>query len=224
LIREQADILHLGVINITDASNNALVTQQKDKVKNPKKHHPYKNKQKKSPKPSYPAPTPNVDKGTKSKGKNTKRHCNFCGQDGHLESKCFEKIKALQAMMKKHNINFDYFSSKSSSHGHALFASSFSFNATSTSSSNEWLGDYGTSYHMDKDKTIFSTLNECNTKQIFVGDNRSLIVVGSRIIQVDDGHFNDVYVFQVFPATFYQFLKSFIQVKVKQHNFHVTKL
>jgi hypothetical protein len=50
----------------------------------------------------------------------------------------------------------------------------------------------GASYHMAKDKAIFSTLNECNTKQIFVGDDRSLSVVGSGIIQLDDGHFNDV--------------------------------
>jgi hypothetical protein len=40
--------------------------------------------------------------------------------------------------------------------------------------------------------TIFSTLNECNTKQIFVGDDRSLSVIGSGTIQLDDGHFNDV--------------------------------
>jgi hypothetical protein len=45
---------------------------------------------------------------------------------------------------------------------------------------------------MAKDKAIFSALNECNTKQIFVGDDRSLSVVGSRIVQLDDGHFNDV--------------------------------
>jgi hypothetical protein len=45
---------------------------------------------------------------------------------------------------------------------------------------------------MAKDKAIFSSLNECNTKQIFVGDDRSLSVVGSRTIQLDDGHFNDV--------------------------------
>jgi hypothetical protein len=35
---------------------------------------------------------------------------------------------------------------------------------------------------MVRDKAIFSTLNECNTKQIFVGDDRSLRVVGSGII------------------------------------------
>jgi hypothetical protein len=39
---------------------------------------------------------------------------------------------------------------------------------------------------------IFSTLNECNTKKIFVGDDRSLSVVGSGTIQVENGHFNDV--------------------------------
>jgi hypothetical protein len=92
--------------------------------------------------------------------------------------------------MKKHNNNIDSTSS-SSSHGHALSASGFSFNATSTSS-DEWLIDSGASYHMAKDKAISSSLNECNTKKIFVGDDRSLSVVGSRTIQVDNGHFNDV--------------------------------
>jgi hypothetical protein len=50
-------------------------------------------------------------------------------------------MEALEATMKKHNINLDSSSSNSSSHGHALSASGFSFNATSTSSSNEWLID-----------------------------------------------------------------------------------
>jgi hypothetical protein len=45
---------------------------------------------------------------------------------------------------------------------------------------------------MAKDKAIFSALNECNTKQIFVGDDRSLSVLGSGIVQIDNGHFNDV--------------------------------
>ena len=45
---------------------------------------------------------------------------------------------------------------------------------------------------MAKDKAIVYSLNACNTKQIFVGDDRSLNVVGSRTIQLDDGHFNDV--------------------------------
>jgi hypothetical protein len=93
--------------------------------------------------------------------------------------------------MKMQTINL-YSSSNSSSHGHALFALSFSFNATSTASCNEWLIDCRTSYHMAKDKAIFSALNECNTNQIFVGDDKSLSVVGSGTIQLDDGCFNDV--------------------------------
>jgi hypothetical protein len=101
-------------------------------------------------------------------------------------------MASLEAVMKKHNINIDY-NSSSSSQGHALFASGFSFNTTYTSSSSdEWLIDFGASYHMAKDKDIFSSLNECNTKKIFVGDDRSLSVVGSRIVQVDNGHFKDV--------------------------------
>ena len=52
----------------------------------------------------------------------------------------------------------------------------------SSSISNEWLIDYGASYHMDKDQAIFSTMHECNTKKIFVGDDRSLRVemIGSQ--------------------------------------------
>jgi hypothetical protein len=100
-------------------------------------------------------------------------------------------MAALEATMKKHNINID---STSSSHGNALFASGFSFNSisTTTSSSDDWLIDLGASYHMAKDKTIFSSLNECNTKKIFVGNDRSLSVVGFGTVQVDNGHFNDV--------------------------------
>jgi hypothetical protein len=180
------------VINTTGPSNKALVSQQKDKPKYPKKKHPlYNNKQHMGPKPAQAASAPTSDKGEKYKSKNTNKHCNFCDKDGHDESKCFKKMAALEVAMKKCNINID---STSSSHGHALFSFGFSFNSnsTTTSSSDEWLIDSGASYHMDKDKPIFSALNECNTKKICVGDDRSLSVVGSGIVQVDNGHFNDV--------------------------------
>ena len=45
---------------------------------------------------------------------------------------------------------------------------------------------------MDKDQAIFSTMYECNTKQIFVGDDRSLRVVGSGTVPIENGHFSDV--------------------------------
>jgi hypothetical protein len=64
-------------------------------------------------------------------------------------------MEYLEAMMKTHNINSDSYSS----HGHALFVSCFSFNTTSTSSSDEWLIVSGASYHMANDKAIFSALN-----------------------------------------------------------------
>jgi hypothetical protein len=192
LIREKDKFVQLGVINTAGTSNKALVIHQKDKPKNPKKQHPrHNNKQHKGPKPTQTDSAPNGDKGEKYKNKKTDRHCNFCDKDGHDESKCFKKMAALEVAMKKHNISIDSTSS-SSFHGHALFASGFSFNTTSTSSSDEWLIDSGASYHMAKDKDIFSALNECNTKKIFVGDDRSLSVVGSGTIQVENGHFNDV--------------------------------
>ena len=59
-------------------------------------------------------------------------------------------------------------------------------------SSIEWLIDSGASYHMAKDQAIFSTMHECNTKQIFVGNDRSLSVVGSRTVPIENGHFSDV--------------------------------
>jgi hypothetical protein len=192
LIIEEDKFIQLGVINAVGTSNKALVSQNKDKHKYPKKKHPrYNNKQHKGPKPPQTTSDPNGDKGEKYKNKNTDRHCNFCVKASHDEYKCFKKMAALEEVMKKHNINIDSTSS-SSSHGHALSASGFSFNKTSTSSSDEWLIDSGASYHMTKDKDIFSSLNECNTKKIFVGDDRSLSVVGSGTIQDDNGHFNDV--------------------------------
>jgi hypothetical protein len=132
-------------------------------------------------------------KEQKYKNKKLARHCKFCDKYGHDESKCFKKMEYLEATTRKHNISIDSTSS-SSSHGHALLASGFSFNTTSTSTSTfgEWIIDSGESYHMDKDRDIFSTLNECNTKKIFVRDDRSLSVEGSGTIQVENGHFNDV--------------------------------
>jgi hypothetical protein len=47
LIREQDTLVQLGVINTACTSNKALVDQQKDKPKNPKKQHPRHNKKKK---------------------------------------------------------------------------------------------------------------------------------------------------------------------------------
>ena len=45
---------------------------------------------------------------------------------------------------------------------------------------------------MAKDQAIFSTMHECNTKQILFGDDRYLSVVGSRILPKENGHFSDV--------------------------------
>jgi hypothetical protein len=98
-------------------------------------------------------------------------------------------MESLEATMKKHNVNIDY---SYSSHGHAPYSYGLSFNATYTSFSDEFVIDFGESYHMEKNNAIFSSLNECNPKKIFFGDDRSLSVVGSGTIQVDNGNLNDV--------------------------------
>ena len=70
--------------------------------------------------------------------------------------------------------------------------SGYSYTASSSSTSIEWLIDSRASYHMARDKAIFSTMHECNTKQIFFSDDRSLSVVGSGIVPIENGHFSDV--------------------------------
>ena len=100
-------------------------------------------------------------------------------------------MAALEVAMKKHHISLDSFS-ESTSHGHVLCASGYSYTAYSSSTSNECLIEYGASYHMAKDQAIFSTMHECNTKKIFVGVDRSLSVVGYRTVPVENGHFSDV--------------------------------
>jgi hypothetical protein len=45
---------------------------------------------------------------------------------------------------------------------------------------------------MGKDKAVFLTLNDCNTKNIFVGDDRYLSVEGPRTIHLNNGQIKDV--------------------------------
>jgi hypothetical protein len=61
------------------------------------------------PKPSSSDSTPNGDKEKKSKSNKTDKHCKFYGWDGHVEYTCFKKMEALEATMKKYNINLDFF-------------------------------------------------------------------------------------------------------------------
>jgi len=45
---------------------------------------------------------------------------------------------------------------------------------------------------MAKNKVMFSFLNDCNIKNIYVCDDRSLNVVGTGTVHIDNGQFNDV--------------------------------
>ena len=206
LIREQEKLLHLGLLNLGNSSKKALAAQQQPNLKNPKKSYPKKNgpKPNKGPKQTQPQNERSFqqnDKTNKNKWKKTDRHCNFCNRDGHLESKCFKKMEALEAAMKKHNIHVEHSSTSTStsSSGMALSAcrcqssqSGYALNVSSSSHSHEWLIDSGASYHMAKNKAMFSSLHDCNTKNIYVGDDRSLNVVGTGTVHLDNGQFNDV--------------------------------
>ena len=102
LLREQEKPLHLSLIKTANSSNKALVAQQSQGSKNPKKEHPKKNGFKPNNKgPKQDKATQQNDKSNKGKGKKIDRHCNFCNRDGHIESKYFKKMKSLEAPMKK---------------------------------------------------------------------------------------------------------------------------
>ena len=147
-----------------------------------------------------------------NKGKKTDKHCHFCNRDGHLESKFFKKMEAFEVEMKKHNIHVEPTSTSTS--GMALSAcrcqssqSGYALNVSSSSShSHEWLIDSGASYHMAKNKAMFSSLNDCNTKNIYVGDDSSLSVVGIETIHLENGQFNDVLCVP-YPITFYLYIR-----------------
>ena len=60
---------------------------------------------------------------------------------------------------------------------------------------------------MGKDKAVFSTLNDCSTKNIFVGDDRSLNVEGFGTVHLNNGQIKNVLCVQNYPAIFYQCIK-----------------
>ena len=145
------------MISKANTSGKPLLSQQKENSKPPKKQNFRNNKPNKGPKPSQSAHSLKNDKGFKPKGKKTKCHCNYCRKDNHDESKCLKKMATLEAAMQKHHISLDSYL-ESTSHGHALCASGYSYTASSSTAQNEWLIDSGASYHMAKDQAIFSKL------------------------------------------------------------------
>jgi len=119
LIREQKKLLHLVLLNLGNSFKKALAAQQQPNSKNPKKLYPKKNgpKPNKGPKRFHSQNEKTFqqnDKANKNKGKKTDRHCHICNRDSHLESKCFKKMEALEAAMKKHNIHLEHSSTSTS--------------------------------------------------------------------------------------------------------------
>ena len=75
-------------------------------------------------------------------------------------------MEALEAAMKKHNIHVDNSSTSSSKMalstcGCQASRYGYALNVSFSSHSHEWLIDYGASYHMAKNKVMFSYLNDC---------------------------------------------------------------
>lgn len=120
---------------------------------------------------------------------NISKHCIYCDCDGQIESNCFNNMKALEAITKNHNIDLVTSSTTSSrqalsTYGYAPSTLGYALDASS-SPSYKWITDYGSSYNMAKDKVMFSYLNHCKTKNIYVGDDKYLIIVVSGTIHLE---------------------------------------
>ena len=93
--------------------------------------------------------------------------------------------------MKKHNIHHD--SSSITSSGQELSTSGYEPSTlwyalnVSSSPSHECLNDSRASCHMANEKAMFLALNGCNIKNIYVGDDRYISVVGCETIHLDNG-------------------------------------
>ena len=117
-------------------------------------------------------------------------------------------MEALEATMNKHNIYLD--TSSTSSLRQTIYASIYASSgpgcalsdSSYSSSSHEWLIDSGSSYHMGKEKAMFWDLDYCNTKNIYVGDDKSLRVVGFGIVHLDNVSLKMYYVFQLILQPF----------------------
>ena len=99
--------------------------------------------------------------------------------------------------MKMHNIHLDtsltsYSQKELSISSYAPSRSRYDFNVYSSFPSHEWLIDSGASYHRTKDKSILLASNYCNTKNIYICDDRSFSVVGNGTIHLYNGYIKDL--------------------------------
>jgi len=92
---------------------------------------------------------------------------------------------ALEVEMKKFNNQLDSFSS-SPSKPHALFA-------MACQTKNEWILDSRASHHMANNMNLFSSLDDCRTRHIFVTNSSPLDVVATGTIDLSNGQINDVF-------------------------------
>ena len=102
-------------------------------------------------------------------------------------------MEVLEAAMKKNNIHLEHSTTSNSSSrielsacGCQAYQSGYALNVSS-SHFHEWLIDSRASYHMAKNKAMFSSSNDCNTKSIYVGDDRSLSIVRTGTVHIDNG-------------------------------------
>lgn len=157
LTREQSKLQQLDALS----SSQALVAHSskgKSKARFQKKNNsaqdsdpPTKPQQK--PKSSQPTSKSNRS-SSKTWKKRSNETCSFCGKEGHSETKCFQKLEALNEAMKKHNIPVS--KPSSSSKGLALSA------RASHASSHNWIFDSGASHHMMHSKELLPSPSDYN--------------------------------------------------------------
>jgi hypothetical protein len=159
LTREQSKLTQLDALS--GSNNKALVahntkTKHKTRYKKKKDFAPAgeftsKPQQKTKPFPPY---SKSGESSSKTKKKKSNDTCSFCGGLGHVESKCWLKLEALNEAMKQHKISVP--KPSSTSKGHALSAQAL------YASSDSWILDSGASHHMTHSHELLASTSECS--------------------------------------------------------------
>ena len=113
-------------------------------------------------KKSFP-PSNSSDFSSKKRKKKPSDICSLCCRLGHVESKCWLKLEALNEAMRKHKISVP--KPSYASKGHALSSQ------VVYAYSNSWILDSGASHHMTHSHELFTSTSECSISRIAVGDS-----------------------------------------------------
>lgn len=188
----------LQQMDASGSSSQALVAQSsqgkpKQKAK-PKKDSAGNESSSKPAQKTNSKPLANPSKGksssksieptSKTKKKSVETY-SFCRKDGHLVSRCWKCLEALEEAMQEHHISAPQSASSPIGKGHAL-------TTRATTSGPTCILDSNASHHMTHTQQLVTSLAPCATSQIVVGNSSHLSILGSCSVALVGGSLQDV--------------------------------